>query len=131
MEAKHQLDKAHQLNNNKIELELWAQILDDIDCIDCTHRELADIAWNIHKSIVCALLNSKVSYVLNESGKSVSIFVWVKVLCYHNEQKMMNDIVSTANYWKSLDFHMLNSTMITPKTQKQEVKLHSQSSTAK
>jgi hypothetical protein len=60
LEATQRLFEAsHRLNNIKIELELYTQLLDNKDS---THRKLSDIAQNIHKSIVSAI--SKLANVL-------------------------------------------------------------------
>ena len=96
--------------------------MDDQDSI---HRKLADIAWNICKFIIHALSNSKVSDVLNKSGKSFATIASVKVICDRNERKMMKDIVNPANKWNSLDIQMLesytsNSIVATPKRKKQK-----------
>ena len=107
LEATQRLYRAHhQLNNIKIELKLNAEIWDDQDS---THRKLANITWNIRKFIVRALSNSKVSDVLNKSGKIFATIASVKVICHRNEWKMTKDIVNPANKWHSLDIQMLES----------------------
>ena len=92
-------------------------------------QKLADIAWNILKFIVHDLSDSIVSDVLNTSVKSFATISSVKVICDHNEQKMMIDIVNSANKWNSLAIPMLESytsnSIAVKKTQMQEVMLHS------